>query len=122
MMTSISGRLRGVQGGKLRAIAVSGRARSPQLPDVATIAESCYPGFEVITWFGLVAPSGTPQPVIQRLNHEVLEALKVPGVRDQYTRIGFEILPNSPDEFTRFIADENVIWGGLIKELNLSVQ
>src|SRR3546814_2982729 len=91
MMTSISGRLRGVQGGKLRAIAVSGRTRSPLLPDVPTIAESGYPGFEVITWFGLVAPSGTPQPVIQRLNHEVLQALKVPGVRDQYTRMGFEI-------------------------------
>ncbi|MBV7483789.1 tripartite tricarboxylate transporter substrate binding protein [Bordetella sp. BOR01] len=122
MMSSISGLLAGVQDGKLRPIAVSGRTRSPLLPDVPTIAESGYPDFEVITWFGLVAPAGTPQPVIDRLNHEVLAALKVPAVRQQYTKMGFEIVPNSSAEFTRFIADENVKWSGLIKELNLSAE
>ncbi|HEY9279158.1 MAG TPA: tripartite tricarboxylate transporter substrate binding protein [Eoetvoesiella sp.] len=121
MMSSISGLLPSVQNGKLRPIAVSGLTRSPVVPDVPTIAESGYPGFEVITWFGIVAPAKTPKNIVDRLNKEVLIALKVPEVQSQLTKMGFEIVPNSPAEFTKFIAQENVKWGNLIKELNLKL-
>lgn len=122
MMSSISGLLPNVQNGKLRAIAVTGSTRSPTVPDVPTVAESGYPGFEVLTWFGLVAPAKTPPDIVDRLNKEVLETLKLPEVKAQLNKMGFEVVPNSPAEFTRFIAEENVKWGSLVKALNLKVE
>ncbi|CAN5515430.1 tripartite tricarboxylate transporter substrate binding protein [soil metagenome] len=122
MMSSIVGVLPSVQNGKLRPLTVSGSSRSPAVPDQPTIAESGYSGFEVITWFGLVAPAKTPPDIVSKLNQEVLAVLKVPEVRDQLVKMGFEVVPNSPDEFTRFIAEENVKWGTLVKSLNLKVE
>ena len=122
MMSSISGLLSNVQNGKLRPIAVTGRTRSPTMPDLPTIAESGYPGFEVITWFGLVAPARTPDAVVARLNQEVLQVLKQPEVKEKLTGMGFEIVPNSAEEFSRFMAEENVKWGSLVRELGLKGQ
>jgi len=111
-----------VQQGKLRPIAVSGLQRSPMAPDIPTIAESGYPGFEVITWFGLVTVARTPPAVVERINKETLAILKQPEVREQFTKMGFEIVPNSAAEFTRFIAEENMKWGGLVKQLGLKAE
>jgi tripartite-type tricarboxylate transporter receptor subunit TctC len=122
MMSSMVGVLPSVQQGKLRAIAVSGLNRSPIAPDVPTIAASGYPGFEVITWFGLVAPAKTPPDIVERLNRETLAVLKLPEVEAQFTKMGFEVVPNSSAEFTRFIADENVKWGTLVKSLGLKAE
>lgn len=122
MMSSIAGLLPSVQAGKLRPLAVSGLQRSPMAPDIPTIAESGYPGFEVITWFGLVAPAKTPPDIVERLNRETLAILKLPEVREQFNKMGCEIVPNSPAEFTRFIAEENVKWGGLVKQLGLKAE
>ncbi|GAA0523422.1 tripartite tricarboxylate transporter substrate binding protein [Pigmentiphaga sp. GD03639] len=122
MMSSISGLLPNVQNGKLRPIAVTGRTRSPTMPDLPTIAESGYPDFEVITWFGLVAPARTPDAVVARLNREVLQVLKQPEVREKLTGMGFEVVPNSAEAFSRFMAEENVKWGSLVRELGLKGQ
>ena len=122
MMSSISGLLSNVQNGKLRPIAVTGKTRSPTMSDLPTIAESGYPGFEVITWFGLVAPARTPDAVVARLNQEVLQVLKQPEVKEKLTGMGFEIVPNSAEEFSRFMAEENVKWGSLVRELGLKGQ
>ena len=122
MMSSIAGLLPTVQQGKLRPIAVSGLQRSPMAPDIPTVAESGYPGFEVITWFGLVTVTKTPPAIVERINKETLAILKQPEVREQFTKMGFEIVPNSAAEFTRFIAEENVKWGGLVKQLGLKAE
>ncbi len=122
MMSSIAGLLPTVQQGKLRPIAVSGLQRSPMAPDIPTVAESGYPGFEVITWFGLVTVTKTPAAIVERINKETLAILKQPEVREQFTKMGFEIVPNSAAEFTRFIAEENVKWGGLVKQLGLKAE
>ncbi|WP_132979226.1 MULTISPECIES: tripartite tricarboxylate transporter substrate binding protein [unclassified Pigmentiphaga] len=122
MMSSISGLLPNVQNGKLRPIAVTGRTRSPTMPDLPTIAESGYPDFEVITWFGLVAPARTPDAVVARLNREVLQVLKQPEVREKLSGMGFEVVPNSAEAFSRFMAEENVKWGSLVRELGLKGQ
>jgi len=122
MMSSISGLLPSVQSGKLRPLAVSGLQRSPLVTDIPTISESGYPGFEVITWFGLVAPAKTSPEIVDRINREALNALKSPEVREQFNKQGFEVVPNSPIEFTRFIASENSKWGGLVKQLGIKVE
>ena len=122
MMSSIAGLLPSVQAGKLRPLAISGLQRSPMVQDIPTIDESGYPGFEVITWFGLVAPAKTPSDVVERINREALAALRSPEVREQFNKQGFEVVPNSSLEFTRFIAEENVKWGGLVKQLGLKAE
>ncbi len=122
MMSSIAGLLPSVQAGKLRPLAVSGLQRSPMAQDIPTVAESGYPGFQVITWFGLVAPARTPPEIVERINRETLAILKLPEVREQFNKMGCEIVPNSPAEFTRFIAEENLVWGGLVKQLGLKAE
>ncbi|GAA4323584.1 tripartite tricarboxylate transporter substrate binding protein [Pigmentiphaga soli] len=123
MMTSnIVGPLPYVQGGKLRPIAVTSLKRSPLLPDVPTIAESGYPGFEVITWFGLVAPAKTPMSIVNKLNKETEAVLAEADVRQKFSKMGFEVVPNTPEEFSKFLREENVKWGGLVKQLGLKLE
>jgi len=120
MMSSISGQIAQIEAGKMRPIAMSGPTRSPQLPDVPTIAESGYPGFEVLTWFGLVAPAKTPPEIVDRINREMRVVLEEPEVRKQFTKLGFDVMPSSPKEFTAYIAEEATRWGGLVRALNLT--
>ncbi len=122
MMSSISGHMNNIQSGKVRAIALSGPTRSSRLPDVPTIAESGYPGFEVLTWFGLVVPAKTPPEIVARLNKETLAVLGQPEVREQFTKMGFEIVPSSPRDFTAYIAEEANRWGGLIRALGIKAE
>ncbi|VTU36585.1 Argininosuccinate lyase [Variovorax sp. PBS-H4] len=121
MMSSISGQIAQIDAGKMRPIAMSGPTRSPQLPDVPTIAESGYPGFEVLTWFGLVAPAKTPPEVVERLNREMQVVLDQPDVRKQFTKLGFDVMPSSPREFTAYIAEEATRWGNLVRALDITV-
>jgi len=122
MMSSISGQIAQIQAGKMRPIALSGPIRSPQLPDVPTIAESGYPGFEVLTWFGLVAPAKTPAEIVERLNREMRVVLEQPDVRKQFTQMGFDVVPSSSAEFTAYIAEEANRWGSLVRALNLTAE
>jgi tripartite-type tricarboxylate transporter receptor subunit TctC len=102
-----------IKSGKLRAIAVTTPQRFRGLPDVPTIAESGYPGYSFSSWFGILAPAGTPRPVIDRLQAEVAKALKDPGVQE---RLGdYVIFGSSPDEFGSFIKAEIDKTGKIIK-------
>ena len=89
---------------KLRAIAVTTPNRFRGLPDVPTIAESGYPGYDFSSWFGILAPAGTPKPVIDRLNAEIVKALKDPNVQARLT--DYEIYGSTPEEFAAFIKKE----------------
>lgn len=104
-----------VQGGRLRAIAITSAKRSPLLPDVPTIAESGYPGFDVQSWFGLAAPAGTPKAIVDKLNAELNKAISHPDVRKRLTDLAATPEPGTPDQFRGFIAAETKRWHDVVK-------
>jgi tripartite-type tricarboxylate transporter receptor subunit TctC len=105
-----------VRKGKLRAIAVTSLQRAPMFPDLPTIAESGYPGFEATLWNGLLAPAGTSAPVISRLHAATVKALAQADVRARFAALGLESIGNSPDEFAAAIQSEIPRWAKVIKE------
>src|SRR5262245_6060116 len=120
-MSSVPSALAHVKSGRLRALAVTSAKRSPELPAVPTVAESGYPGFEANTWYGLLAPAGTPAPVISRLNAEVNRALATPEVRQKLASEGGETLGGSPAQFAAFLAAEHAKWGRVVRESGAKV-
>ena len=121
-MSSVPSALAQLKSGRLRALAVSSAARSPELPGTPTIAESGYPGFEASTWYGLLAPAGTPAPVISRLNGEVNRALAAKEVRERLASEGGETLGGSPAQFAVFLAAEHAKWGRVVRESGAKVE
>lgn len=108
-----------VQEGKLRALAVTSLHRSQAVPDLPTIAESGYPGFEATNWYGLLAPAGAPMPVVQRLRAETAKALAAPPMRDKLAGMGIEVTGDSPEEFAALIRAEIPKWSRVIRELGI---
>ena len=104
-----------LRSGKLRAIAVTGTQRSPVLPDVPTLAESGVKGAEVYSWQGMAAPKGLPADVKARLAKAAIAAVQQPDIRKRFVEQGLEIVGNTPEEFTRFQAQENERWKRLIE-------
>lgn len=92
--------------GKLRGLAVTSLKRAPQVPDLPTLNESGFPGFDVTSWFALLAPAGTPAPVIAKLHQETVRAMAQPDVSQQFVRMGMEVIANSPDELTAVIRNQ----------------
>jgi tripartite-type tricarboxylate transporter receptor subunit TctC len=112
----LAGMLPHIRSGKLRALAVTSAQRSPQVPDVPTLAESGYPGYSAYVWLGLLAPKGTPAPIIERLNREVLAVLGLPEVKTYMGHASIEALGTSPAEFDAFFRTERDNWAKVIKE------
>jgi tripartite-type tricarboxylate transporter receptor subunit TctC len=104
-----------VRAGKLRPIAVTTPTRSPALPDVPTIAESGVPGYSATSWFGLLAPAGTPAPVIAKLNASILKGLADPEVKKKLAEQGAEPHGEKPEQFAEFIRSETAKWGQTVK-------
>jgi tripartite-type tricarboxylate transporter receptor subunit TctC len=112
-----------VNSGRLRALAVSSLQRSPVTPQVPTVAESGYPGFETVTWFGLMAPVGVPAEVTKILHAETVKALRRADVQEQLAAQGATVtLERGPDEFAAYIRSETDKWGRLLKTLGAKVQ
>jgi tripartite-type tricarboxylate transporter receptor subunit TctC len=105
----------GLKGGRVRAIAVAGKERSAILPDVPTVAESGYPGFDGQGWFGYFARAGTPAEIINRMNAEVRTVLALPDVKERINGIGNEPWWSTPEEFGAFIRTEIVKWASVVK-------
>jgi len=105
-----------VRDGKLRALAVTSLKRSSAAPELPTIDESGYPGFEATVWFGLLAPARTPTMIVGKLHLEIVKVLARADVRAKLADLGFEIIGNSPDEFAAVIKSETPKWAKLIKE------
>jgi tripartite-type tricarboxylate transporter receptor subunit TctC len=101
--------------GTIRLLAVSSRNRVPQVPDVPTVAESGYPGFETLSWNGLMAPAGTPKEVIDRLAREIALGVKDPKVVERLTEYGVDPLGSSPEEFATMIAADIALWSEAVK-------
>jgi tripartite-type tricarboxylate transporter receptor subunit TctC len=110
-----------VQAGKLKALAVTGRQREPVLPDTPTAGES---GFKVLgeAWIGLVAPSGTPAAIVQRLNRELAIVLATSEMNSLMARLGFRTLASTPEAFAGLIRDEHVKWAAVIRDAGLKVE
>jgi len=117
MFTPIGGTtLAVVREGKLRALAVTSLRRSPALPELPTIAESGYPGFEVTPWTGLFAPAATPATIIGKVHFETVRALALPDLRTKFVDLGLEGIGNSPEEFSAAIKSEIPKWAKMIRE------
>jgi tripartite-type tricarboxylate transporter receptor subunit TctC len=111
-----------VQSGRIRMLAVSGAKRTPQLPDVPTIAESGLPGFEAYGWYGLFATAGTPREVLQKLNTEIVRAVSAPDLNGRIQAMNLVPAPQTLDEAASFVAAEAVKWGRAVKVSNASVE
>jgi tripartite-type tricarboxylate transporter receptor subunit TctC len=110
-----------VRAGKLRALGVTTLKRSEVLPEVPTIAESGYPGFDAGNWFGISIRSSTAKAIVDRLNAEIIRALDLPEVRDPLVRHGLSPAPTTPQQFTAFIRSEMERNGKIVKALNLKI-
>ncbi len=110
-----------VQSNKLRAIAVTGTARSAALPDVPTAAESGLPGFEVVQYYGLIAPAGVPRPIVDRLNKELRTALAADDFKKRLITYGDDPAPSTPEEYAQNIRREEGKWAALVKKLGLKL-
>lgn len=108
-------------GKKLRILGVCGPERAPLLPDVPTVQESGVPGFVSVTWFGLMAPKGTPEAIVAKLNAAVTEILKDPDIQTQFAKLGVQPAPMSIPETAKFIHEERVRWGDIITSANVTV-
>ena len=108
-----------IRAGKLRALAITSRTRSPLFPDLPTMAESGVPGFDVQNWQGLVAPAGTPAALIKLLNETTSKALADPTIREQMLGQGNELGGGTPEQFASFIKSEADRWGKLVKSANI---
>jgi tripartite-type tricarboxylate transporter receptor subunit TctC len=111
-----------IRDGKVLALAVSTPARSPNLPDVPTIAEAGYAGGEFNFWIGMLAPSKTPREIVGRLNSEVTKALQLPEVRQRLANLGAEAMPMSPEQFDSFIRQEHETLGKVMREAGVKPQ
>ena len=108
-----------VKSGRLRALGVTTLKRSPAMPDLPTIAESGLPGFEATNWYGVLGTAGTPKPVIERLNKELVRIVASPDVREKFSQQGAEPETNTPAEFERFIKAEIVKWAKVVREAGI---
>jgi tripartite-type tricarboxylate transporter receptor subunit TctC len=108
-----------VKSGKLRALAVAGDRRAKALPYVPTVAESGFPGYEANSWNGIVAPAGTPRPIIDRLNAAMVKVLQIPEVRETMTADGAEPVYNTPEQFGAYIRACHAKWAKVIKSAGL---
>jgi len=108
-----------VQTGKLRTLALSSLRRSPVAPQVPTIAESGYPGFEAIVWFGLFAPAGTPPEIVRKVSEDTARALALPAMRELLASQGADIVASSPAAFTTRVNSEIVKWRKVIQDAGI---
>jgi tripartite-type tricarboxylate transporter receptor subunit TctC len=111
-----------IKSGQLRPLGTGGTTRNAVLPDVPTIAEAGVPGYAANNWWGVVAPAGTPEPVIQKVYEATQEALKAPELQTVFAHEGASTVTMSRDEFARYIENEIVKWGRVVKEGNIQAQ
>jgi tripartite-type tricarboxylate transporter receptor subunit TctC len=110
-----------VREGKLRAFGITSRQRSPQIPELPTMEELGYPGFEATAWFGLMAPAGTPRPVIDKLHGETVKVLAQPEVRARLEGMGLQLVGNTPGQFVEIVKNELPMWGKVIKDAGIKM-
>jgi tripartite-type tricarboxylate transporter receptor subunit TctC len=109
-----------IKAGKLRALATTGLKRTPMLPDVPTVAEQGYPGFEAVNWYAFVAPGKTPPQILDFWNRELVKVLNDPDVKKQLDQQGLETAPGTREELARYIDKESEKWGKVVREAHIT--
>lgn len=120
-MSSVPTLLGQVRNGKLKVIAITSAKRASQLPDVPTLAESGYKGFDAVTWFGILAPAGTPAPIVAQLNRAINQALQQPDVADKLRSEGGDVMGGTPEQFGQLLRTEVPRWGKIVKDSGASL-
>ena len=115
MFSGFSSTLHHIRAGKLRALAVTGPKRSPALAEVPTISEQGFPGVEATAWYGILAPAGTPKPVVAQLHGDLVRVLKQPDVVQKLDGLGFEIVGSTPEQFSAYIRTEIKKWEKVVR-------
>jgi tripartite-type tricarboxylate transporter receptor subunit TctC len=110
-----------IRGGKLRALAVASDKRVAALPELPTLGESGYPGFEAWAWQGFVAPAGTPRAVVMKLNAEFARVMADPAIRQRLSESGFEPRTSTPEEFGAYLKSEIAKWAQVIRDSRISL-
>ena len=121
MFDNMPSAIQHVRSGSLVPLAVTTAKRSPELPNVPTIAEAGVPGYEATSWFGMFAPAGTPAPVLAKLNAAIVKVLGQPDVKKKINEQGAEVYSETPEQFAAFIQAESVKWGKVVKESGASL-
>jgi tripartite-type tricarboxylate transporter receptor subunit TctC len=112
-----------IENGRLRALGIASKERSPVLPDIPTVAEAGdLPGFEAVSWYALMAPARTSDPIIRKLHAEIAEILRRPDVRDALQAQGAQPVGNSPEALAKIIAEDTARWSKLIREAHIELQ
>jgi len=119
MIENVPGTMPFVRSGKMKALAITSRTRSPIAPELPTMIEAGVPDYEMIGWNGFFFPKGTPAEIVNRLQAELAKVLAKPEVKEQLTTIGAEPVGDSPQAFAAFFRNETVRWGKLIKDLGI---
>jgi tripartite-type tricarboxylate transporter receptor subunit TctC len=111
-----------IKGGRLKALAVGSRERIPAIPDVPTLSEAGLPGYEATNWWGIVAPAGTPRPIVERLHRELTAVIASAETRKRFEAEGADALPMSSAEFSRFITTEIAKWARVVKDAGIKAE
>ena len=111
-----------IKSGRLRALAVTSLKRSSAMPDLPTVAEAGVPGYEFVTWHGILAPKGTPRPIVDILNQNLKKVLTAPGEAKLWQERGLDVIASSPEEFAAHIEKEQKKWGKVIKERGIKAE
>jgi tripartite-type tricarboxylate transporter receptor subunit TctC len=122
MFDAISTIVAQVHAGKLKALGTSGKTRSPVTPDIPTIAEGGVPGYEATIWLGLMAPAGTPKPIVEQLSSAVNKVINSPEVKGNWAKQGAVPMGMTPEQFDKFIRADIQKWAKLVKETGMKVQ
>jgi len=121
MFPNLSVALPFARAGKLRILGIGTKQRHPSIPDVPTIAESGVPGYEALAWFGIVAPAGTPDPIIKQLNASIAKSLGAEEVRERLSGLGIDATPTTPEQFAIYLREETTKWERIIRSTGLKV-
>lgn len=108
-----------IKSGRIRAIAVTGPARTAFMPEVPTVAESGYAGYEAMNWYAFVALAKTPKETLARLHAELVKVLNAADVRAELAKHGMESIPGTPEELAKTIERELAVWGRVVREANI---
>ena len=119
MFPTIIGGMPNIKSGSMRPIAVTSAKRSSSLPDIPTVSESGIPGFEAVSWGGVMGPAGLPSDIVKRLNTEIIRILKMPDIAEKMTSLGADIVGSSPEEFDKYLRAEIAKWGKVARENNI---
>jgi tripartite-type tricarboxylate transporter receptor subunit TctC len=121
-ITTISPALPQFRAGKVRLLAVTSGKRVSQAPDVPTLVESGFPGLEIVNWYGVLAPAGTPTEIIARLHRDVTGAVRAPEVRERLVAAGLELVESTPAEYAAYRRRDLAMWARMIKETGIRME